>query len=252
MIKAPYILLPTLLLTVFGCKTESNQPRETIQVCAASSLRHNLNEKLHPVSPVTTEPVMTRYDASSRIARQVEQGAPCHVFVSASTAWVDRLEKKGQIQKRWAPPDWRNSLAVLRSKRFAGRLQSLEDLNGVSRLAIGAPNVPLGSYSREVLHRFPVSNTRVIVGRNAEQVLRLVEQGEADAAIVYASDIPFARDVEVAFHIPETLHSPVQYELALLRNAPPDASRLFESLQNLGIGLLSTEFLNNRQGEWTP
>jgi len=212
---------------------------ESIRVCAASSLRHELHEKIQFHEEIEPD-INTLFDASSRIARQVEKGAKCHVFVSASSTWVDRLEESGAIQRRWTAPDWRNSLAVLKSSELSVRLASLEDLEHINRLAIGGPNVPLGAYSREVLTRFPNQRAQVIVGRNAEHVLRLVERGEVDAAIVYASDIPFARDSKLAFHISEALHSPVQYELALLREAPPEASLLFDRLREHGIGPLSS------------
>ena len=92
------------------------------------------------------------------------------------------------------------------------------------------PNVPLGERTREALGLNLSAINQVIVGRNAEQVFRLVETGEVDAAIVYLSDADHARTSRLAMVVPGHLHAPIVYWMALVDGASREARLFYEHL----------------------
>ena len=246
-------LLMVGLTAVGGCNHGSSESpsTEAVTIFAASSLRHDEAQWRQSWKTGTTLPLQFTFDASSRIARQVELGAPCHIVLSASEKWIHRLQKGQHLEKVSPLKGATNRLAVLQHSSFKRSIKSPEDLNRLDRIAIGGPNVPLGEKTREALAAHLPSINRVIVGRNAEQVFRLVESGEVDAAVVYLSDAAFAKDSRLSFVVPERLHTPMKYWVALLEGAPEDAHRFYDQLATGETTIIGLQGSRWAQGDIT-
>lgn len=182
---------------------------DAIVVFAAASTRVPLEQVAADYQRDTGQKVECQFGASSDLARQLEQGAPADLFLPADAAWLPRLEQAGLVRER---ADWlTNRLAVLAP---AG-VTKLAELASVSRLALAGEAVPAGNYARAALRAAGVweqVKERVVVGSDVRATLAYVERGEADAGIVYATDVPG----RAAFLVPEELHPPIRYPLVVL------------------------------------
>lgn len=166
--------------------------------------------------------------ASSTLARQIVQGAPASMFLSANTEWMDHLEKSGLLAgesrrallgNRLAVVKQRNGRAPVRLDRPASLVAALEDLP----LAMADPaHVPAGMYAREALEELGLWDRlqgQLAFVPNARAVTVRVVRGEAPLGITYLSELEGMSGMEVAAHIPPEAHSPIRYELALVAPA---------------------------------
>ena len=213
-------LLPALclLLGLAGC---TSKPR-AIAVFAAVSTKEALEQIGHDFERETGTPVMCSFAASSTLARQLEQGAAADVFVSADERWADYLADKGLVAQR--RDLLANRLIVVTPAGQRLQLGSLADLAGadVTHLAVALEPVPAGHYAREALQKAGIWDQlrdRVREAGDVRATLALVARGEAEAGIVYATDVAASDKVCVALQVPEELHTPIRYPVVLMRRA---------------------------------
>ena len=183
--------------------------------------------------------------ASSTLARQIEQGAPADLFISADEAWMDRLQQRGRIDPASRRVLATNRLVVVRqgAPTTAPAPQSVEALRAAllaggpgARVATGDPShVPVGLYARAALERlglWAAVEPRLVRADNVRSALAFVERGEAAAGIVYATDARIAHGITVAAEFPAASHPPIRYPVAIVSGAKPAAraalARLFE------------------------
>jgi molybdate transport system substrate-binding protein len=194
-----------------------------LNVAAAASLREPLTaiarhcEQLHPGLHVQLS-----FGASSVLAMQVRAGAPIDVLVSADARIADDLARAGLVAARRGVA--RNRLVVIASREAAPRIEAPADLAApdVRRIAIPQHAVPVGRYAREWLARrglLEAVNARTVQTEHARATLVAVDQGHADAAIVYASDARLARSARVAFEIPDDEQPHIEYVAVTLTGA---------------------------------
>lgn len=180
------------------------------------------------------------FASSSSLARQLDQGAPAHLFASADTDWMDWAETRRLIRPETRRNRLSNRLVLIepQEKRTDLRIApgvALAHALGDSRLAMGVPNaVPAGRYARQALEALGVwtSLEKHIAGaENVRVALALVARGEARFGIVYESDARSEPRVRVVDHFPEASHSPILYPFAET-TAPrhPDAGAYLEFL----------------------
>ena len=177
-------------------------------------------------------PVRFSFASSSLLARQIEEGAPADVFVSADEQWMDYLQQRSLIRAGTRRDLLANVLVLVAPK---GRLFSVKMERGFNlpgafkgRLAVGDPtHVPAGIYAKEALQHFgwwEALKGRLDSAENVRAALRLVEMGEADAGIVYATDARASSKVVVLAEFPPGSHAPIVYPAALCRGARPGAA----------------------------
>ncbi len=229
-----------LLLTTSACSRREEAGKSTggpeqreLVVSAAASLKEvfteaaRLYEEHNPGVHVSVT-----LGASNLLARQIEQGAPVDVFASASDAVLDTLAAKGKIAAGTRSRIAVNDLVVIGGAETAP-IDSLAELSGagIARIALGAPGVPVRSYSEQALRAtgaWDRLKDRFVFGTNVRQVLDYVATGEADAGLVYATDAATAADhVRVLLRVPGSLHDPITYGAAITAGArnPADAGR---------------------------
>jgi molybdate transport system substrate-binding protein len=231
-------LLPAIALLGLGCNAPPvSGPVETVHVYAAASTRDAVEEIARDYQAQFHVPVDVTAEASSTLAKQIEQGADADLFLSADEDWADYLADRKLVEQRHDLLG--NRLAVITPADSALRPTKLADLAapGVKLLALAGPSVPAGRYARQALEKEGVLDSvkdRIIEAGNVRAALTFVVKGEADAGVVYVSDAAAAGDkVRTAFIIPEDLHKPIRYVLALLKrdSIKPSARQFDEFLR---------------------
>ena len=169
--------------------------------------------------------LLLRYNfgASGELRQQIEGGAPVDVFLSAGQSEMDALERKGFLVAGSRRVLARNSLVVIVPVGSTISLSRPSDLlrREVGRLAIGNPKtVPAGQYAEEclrTLNLWEALRPRLVLGENVRQVLEYVARGEADAGVVYATDIAAQGErVREALRPPPESHRPIVYPAAVV------------------------------------
>ena len=216
----------TLCCLTLGCaRTEPTSL--PIVIFAAASTIDALDEAKVIFEREAACAVRVNYAGTPALARQVVAGADAQLFLSASERWAKDLEERGLVAER---RDWLGNRLVVVVPSDASLIPlRLEDLanDTFAHLALADPDsVPAGQYARQALEKLGlwsrVSNK--VVGRgDVREALALVERGEAEAGIVYATDAAASKRVRVALPIDASLHEPIRYPLLLLKPAAENA-----------------------------
>ncbi len=210
-----------------ACTHQNHGDAPTLTLFAASSLTdafQGLADAFKSANPK----VKTRisFAGSQTLRLQIKQGAVADIFASANKKHVQDLVETGHV--RSLQPFARNELALIVPMDNPSRIESLGDLVRAQRLVIGTENVPVGIYTRRMLQAANVDLgpefSRVVLARVAshENNVRLIRAkvslGDADAAIVYKSDLPSAKGVR-HIPIPATHNIAATYSMGVLRTA---------------------------------
>jgi molybdate transport system substrate-binding protein len=164
-----------------------------VTISAAASLQGPLREMSFP------HPVVFNFGASGALARQIEQGAPADVFLSAAPGPVDALAARGLLLEGARRDLLHNRIVLI--VPLAGGPSGFAALPSAKLIAIGEPaSVPAGDYARQALTArglWDKVQSRLVLAKDVRQVLTYVENGDADAGIVYATDAAQSKKVRV-------------------------------------------------------
>jgi molybdate transport system substrate-binding protein len=196
---------------------------EPLTVFAAASLKNAFDAIGEAFTRETGTQIVFSYAGTSALARQIEQGAPADVFVSANREWVAYLSARGVIDPTSSTVFASNSLVLIApaSTHFDALpdLSSADDLLAVlgegGRLAVALVDaVPAGIYARQAMENLGVWEAlepHLAQSDNVRSALFLVARGEAPLGIVYASDAMAEANVHVVGRFPDSSHAPVSY-----------------------------------------
>lgn len=205
-----------------------------ITVFAAASLAESLQEIGANYQKFTGEKVNFNFAASSLLARQIEEGAPADVFLSADEAKMDSLEKSGLILKDTRKGRLSNTLVIVVAKENGAAVERPADLatEKVKRLALAeTKTVPAGIYAREFLQKeklWPAVEAKVVPTENVRGALAAVEAGNVDAGMVYKTDAAISKKVKIACEISAQNGPRISYPVAVLKDSKhPAAARQF-------------------------
>ncbi|SEN18136.1 molybdate transport system substrate-binding protein [Roseovarius tolerans] len=196
---------------------------ETVTVFAAASLTNAMAEIETGFEAATGHDLAVSLAGSSALARQIQQGAPADVFVSANPGWMDALEADGLIAQGTRRDLLRNSLVLIAHDAAAipveiGPEMDLAAMLGDDRLAMALVEaVPAGIYGKaalESLGQWAAVGPRVAQADNVRAALALVAVGEAPYGIVYATDAVAEERVTVIGTFPADSHPPILYPVA--------------------------------------
>jgi molybdate transport system substrate-binding protein len=217
-----------------ACSTGGPQRSVTITVAAAASLSSvfptiaSAFERTHP-----GEHIRFTFGGSNMLALQIQAGAPVDVFVSAAPRWIDVIAKDPGVADRAVLA--RNRLVVIVPRDNPDHISRFSDLaRGRVRLVLAAQGVPAGDYAREALVRAGLRRALSNVVSNEQDVEGVVQKivsGDADAGIVYKTDVtpPVAADVR-EIDLPMAVQVVAVYEIAVLHGTHDDAAaRAFEA-----------------------
>jgi molybdate transport system substrate-binding protein len=225
------ILWLSLFSFVSFAATEDKPP---IIVFAAASLTNALQELGDGFTKETSIPVKFSFAASSTLARQIENGAPADVFLSADLEWMDYLQTRNLIQADSRHDMLGNRLVLIAPADSKLKLKiephfPLLEALGRGRLATGDPDsVPVGRYAREALSNLGLWNQiadRVVRADSVRSALAFVDRGEAPLGIVYETDALIDKRVRVVDVFPADSHKPIVYPIALTHTAKTGAAR---------------------------
>lgn len=188
-----------------GCPESRSSKEQPLSVFVAASLAGVTQDAGDTFSKATGTEVDISVAASGVLRRQIEAGAPCDVFISADALEVELLSDKNLTLSGSRTVLARNQL-VIATKENADQWDLAEQLaRGNARIAIGDPRyVPAGRYAKAVLQQWELWDTvepRVVLADNVRVALQYVKSGQADYAIVYATDAHVS-DCAVAFRFP--------------------------------------------------
>ena len=228
---APTEVAPTEVSAVTGA-TPAAPEAATLNVFAAASLSDAFNEigaAFGAANPGAT--VVFNFAGSNQLATQIAQGAPADVFASANAAQMDAAVASGRIDTGAAQQFVTNRLVVVTPADNPAGITTLQDLaTPDTLLVLAAEEVPVGRYSLEFLDlaaadpafgatfKDEVLGNVVSYEENVRAVLNKVELGEADAGIVYTSDL-FGVDNVGQLEIPDTLNILAEYPIAPLNDS---------------------------------
>lgn len=214
-----------------------------VDLFAAASLRDVMDAAIADHLRRSGRTVRATYAGSAQLARQIAQGAPADLFISADERWMDWLDQRGLIVSAArhrvagnglvliAPVSASSALLDLASPtELAGRL-------GDGRLAIAEASTPSGRYGQEALTRLNLwqgIKDRLAPGDDVRAALSLVARGEVPLGLVYATDARAEPRVRVVATLPAASHAPIVYPAAPVRRqdgqGDPAAAQAFLDL----------------------
>ncbi len=205
---------------------------EPLTVFAAASLTDALRAQAEAWRARGGPAPRLSFAASSALARQIEQGAPADLFMSADEAWMDYLQERGLVVRETRSSPLGNNLVLIAPADRARpveltRSTDLAALLGADgRIAIGDPaHVPVGRYAQAALEwmgQWGALSPRLARAGDVRSALLLVERGEAPLGIVYGTDAAASPAVRVVGTFPAGSHPPVSYPFAATRRAAGD------------------------------
>ncbi len=236
-------LVALLIPGLGGCKPSEPTPRareDRLVVFAAASLRDVFSamgedfKRAHPAVDLTFN-----FSGTQELRMQIEHGAAADVFASADQRHMDELVRASRAT---APVVFaRNEPVIVVATEAAVAIRGLADLPAATRIVIGAPDVPIGRYTLQMLDRASTTlgadfRARVeakVVSRelNVRQVLTKVSLGEAQAGVVYRTDARSAQGRVSIVTIPSDINVIAGYPIAVVTGAPhPGLARAWVGL----------------------
>ncbi|WP_417278460.1 molybdate ABC transporter substrate-binding protein [Celeribacter sp.] len=194
---------------------------DQITVFAAASMTNALGEIETAFEAETGHDLAISYAGSSALARQIQQGAPADIFISANPGWMDALEEDGLLAEGTRRDLVTNDLVLIATgDAEAMEIEALPEALGDDRLAMALVDaVPAGIYGKASLTHLGLWDTlapQVAQADNVRAALALVALGEAPYGIVYATDAVAEERVSVVATFPADSHPPIVYPMAMI------------------------------------
>lgn len=214
-----------LLLLVFalGLKAQTNQKNKDLLVAAAADLAGVEQPVTELFQRITGRKAKFVLGASGLLARQLEQGAPYDVFLSANERFVEDLAKSGRLVPASVRVYAYGRLGLWSRDGSVTRLEQLRERR-IVHLAIANPaSAPYGAAARELLESaglWPAVESKVVYGENVRQALQFAESGNADAAIT-AWSLVFDRG---GILLPDGGHAPIRQAGGVVAGRPNEAA----------------------------
>ena len=210
-------------------KSTSNLTNPELIVSAASSMKNVLEEISSLYLAENPQTKLTyNFGSSGSLQRQIEQGAPVDIFISAASREMNNLQKQSLLVAETRQDIVKNQMVLIVNSNN-NEIKDIADLAKIDdeKIAIGEPNsVPAGQYAKEILTHFNIwSQVRpqTVYAKDVRQVLNYVATNNIEAGIVYLSDTKNAK-VKIAATVPEQIHSSIVYPAAVVKNSNKPAA----------------------------
>jgi molybdate transport system substrate-binding protein len=229
------VLITVLLLQLFSVASVQAQ---AIRLSAAASLTEALNEMMADFSAKQSgAEFLPNFASSGSLVKQIEQGAPVDIFISANAKWMKYLIEKQLIAEGSDRIFAFNQLVFVGAEKSTDL--SLDKLIGLDRIALGTPqSVPAGQYAKQAMERAGVyaaleEARKLVMAKDVRQALIYADRGEVDGAFVYKTDALLAKQAEILFVVPTDLYDQVSYPMALtLTGEKNDSAKAFYEYMN--------------------
>lgn len=225
------------VLLAFVLPVLANAPAKAqVTVFAAASATDAINDIGKAFVAAGGKPIVSSFAASSTLAKQIENGAPANLFLSADERWMDYLSDKGLLAAGTRLNLLGNRLVLVAPKDSTAKVDigpgfPLAKLLGEGRLAVGDPShVPVGIYTQAALEKLGVwaaVQGKLASADSVRAALAFVERGETPFGIVYATDAAVTDKVKIVGVFPEDSHPPVIYPAALIKDKDTADAKAF-------------------------
>lgn len=227
--KLFFITLLSTALFFSGCgqktaqQTQPAQKQKSITVSAAASLKKALTEIQPAFEKEKGIKLSFNFGSSGTLQKQIEQGAPTDVFISAGKKQMDALQTANLIDKSSRKNLLTNKLVLIVPNQYKDKVKTVSDLANLdAKISIGDPkSVPAGQYAKDSLTYLKLwdkVNSKIVYAKDVETVAAYVEKGEVAAGFVYNSDAAAAglKNSSVVEVIDEKSHKPIVYPEAII------------------------------------
>ena len=215
---------------------------KALTVFAAASMKNALDDIDLAFTAKTGVKIVASYAASSALAKQIEQGAPADIFVSADTDWMDYAVSKKTINEQTRVNLLGNSIVLIAPKDSKidnvtiGPGFDLAKLAGDGRIATGdVKAVPVGKYAKAALQKlgaWQAAESKFALVESVRAALTLVARGEAVLGIVYSTDARVEPGVKIVGTFPADSHPPIVYPVAATATAKAQAAAYLDFLRS--------------------
>ena len=226
-------ILGTLLVAAMlaGCGgTQTTSPKQAeapkpveLTISAAASLKDAMAEiQTNYQKKAPNVKLVFNLGASGSLQKQIEQGAPADIFISAAPKQMNELEAKNLVNKATRKNLVENKLVLIVPQNSKLNLTRFEDVQKteVNKLSIGETKVvPAGQYAEEVLKKLGVwekIQDKIVFAKDVRTVLTYVETENVEAGIVYKTDAASSQKIKISATAPEGTHAPIIYPAAVL------------------------------------
>lgn len=230
--KKRIIAIVAVLAMVFsmavmtGCGS-SDEEKAEVTVLAAASLTDALDEIIAEYEKDADCTITPSYAGSGDLVQQIEGGAPCDLFISASKKNMDQLEDEGYIDTETREDLLGNTLTLIAAKEKADavKMDTLTSAD-VKNIAVGEPEtVPAGKYASQVFDNMNITSQlegKLVYAKDVRAVLNYVESGDADCGFVYRTDALMLNEESgvIIGDVDSSLHDPIVYPAAIMAEAP--------------------------------
>ena len=244
-------LLMVGLLSASCDKSDATAPAAdpAVQIFAAAGTRLATEALCDQYEKEGHGKVSRNFASSGTLARQIASGAEADVFVSANAQWIDFLKEKGLLTEGSVHRIAGNALVVVAPKDAAPPVPVFEKDFDIAaavkdKIVIGDPAfVPVGKYAKaafEKLGWFEKVHDKMVMAKDVSSALSYVALGEVDWGVVYRSEAVASDRVKIIATIPASLHDPIEFFVADLKNQKPKAralSEMFRSKAGLSVFL---------------
>lgn len=224
-----------LLAVLMSLGPLSASAQQQVTVFAAASMKDALGRAAAEFEADSGTKVLISFAASSVLARQIEAGAPADAFISADQDWMDWLAERDLVKL-----DTRRLIAgnalVIAAAEGTESVSEPSKLLMDGRFAMGDPrHVPAGKYAEAALEKLGLwaeVKDNAVFAENVRVALEFASRGEAQAAIVYGSDLKAAKGLVLAYTFPADSHDPVVYPAAVTKDGKAEAAEFLEYLSS--------------------
>jgi len=206
---------------------------ENVNVFAAASMKTAFDEAARLWKTQSGKEIVATYGSTGTLAKQIAEGAPADIFISADLAWMDDVASKNLIKPESRKNLVGNTLVLIAAAGSDLKIKLAKDSNlaaslGNEKLVVGdVKSVPAGRYAKAALENMGLwasIEPNLVMQENVRSALALVARDEARLGIVYGSDAVAESKVQVIATFPENSHPPIVYPVAVIAtSANPDA-----------------------------
>ena len=239
------LLAAVAVTSLWSCSNDKSAPKaggqtssEPVIVSAAASTKEVVETLAQQFQEQTRTDVKINTGPSNGLAAQVLAGAPADLFLSASQQWADEIQKGGQADAMVRLLT--NRLVLVVPKGNPAHVHEPKDLLSakVQKIALAGEKVPAGIYAAQALGKLGLlkqlqGDGKIVRGQDVRNALSYVDRGEAEAGIVYSTDVAAAPGSEIVYEFDPSLHDEIVYVLVLLKHGGslPSVRKFYDFLQ---------------------
>lgn len=242
-----FSLQSAVMLILLLCTTSLHAGELRISVAASmTELFKDLVATFSTSHPEIT--IVPNFGPSGGLAKQINQGAPADLYVSANPKWMNFLVDQKKIEASTRKTFAHNSLVFVGKPKRT--ITSLADLPGLERIGLGSPkSVPAGQYAQQALQKVGLYDSllksgKLVMAKDVRQALVYADRGETGGSFVYKTDALLARHAEILFEVPQDLYSRVTYPLAITETgkSSQDARTFYDFVTSAAAHTIITKY----------